>query len=190
MPATPLRLRLALLTAAAALTACTASTPTVAGGPSAPASAVTTVASPACPALAPADLKVGEGALTAETRFGFVHHADGEAFYVDAAEFFGNDAATKAAREDGKLPAGGLPNPFYVRNADTSLVRVPVAADVAVSLLEATSLKRRPMTADAFARLYCAGSDTAGWYGLVTQLPMALVIADGRITAANEVYLP
>lgn len=188
MTATPLRISIALLAPALALTACTTSPPSA--SPSGAHSASPSAASPAtCPAPVSEGLTVGDGTLPAGKHFVFLHHADGQALYVDAAELFENDAATKAARQDGKLPPGGLANPYYLRNSDIVIVRVPIAASASVSVIDGTTLQPRKLTADALARLYCAGVDEDAVSGPLSELPMRLVIADGRVTAAAAVYL-
>lgn len=148
---------------------------------------------PSCPAPVPSTITVREGVLADGKRFGFVHHFDGTSLYFDPAEMFEDEAATTAAREDGEIgPGEDLPNPFYIRNRETGIIRVPVSAKLSITLMTSrgSSLSPHHRTASEFAALYCS-ADRPDWlYANPEELPMNLVVVNGQVTRADEQYLP
>nr|WP_300151671.1 hypothetical protein [Propionicimonas sp.] len=143
--------------------------------------------------MVPGTITVGEGRLPDGKRFGFVHHFDGTALYLDPAEMFSDEAAVRAAREDGEIgPEEDLPDPFYIRNPETTIVRVPVSATLSITLLasEGSSPFPHVRTATELAALYCS-PDRPDWlYANPDELPMNLVVVNGEVTRADEQYLP
>lgn len=139
-----------------------------------------------CPAPAPASLTVGTDKLPDGQHFGFIQHFDGTTLYVDPAEIFANEAAEKAAKEDDEV----IGDPVYIRNPDTTLVRVPTSADFTIQLVDNTNGPQHRLTASEFAELYC-GKDAPAWlYANPTQLPARLTVSGGTASTATEEYLP
>jgi hypothetical protein len=134
---------------------------------------------------------VSKGTLPKGTSFGFVRFFDGTAVYVDPAELFGNDAAEKAAREDGEIgPHEELPNPFYVRNRSTAVVRIPVSATLRVQVIDNQDVAEHAITTAQFATLYCAEARPDWLYSNPENLPANLTMAHGEVTRIEEEYLP
>ncbi len=169
-------------------TASHASAPSTSGSPG---SAETPTA---CPAPLPSTILVGGGEIPDGKSFGLVHHFDGVALYVDPAEFFGNEDAVKAAREDGEIgPDEDLPNPFYIRNPDKTIVRVPISAKLRVSLLNNDS-DRGPTLKDRavaeLASLYCSDTPPDWVYSGPQELPTNLKVVKGELVGFEQQYLP
>lgn len=142
-----------------------------------------------CPA--PATIAVTEGALPDGRNFGFVHHFDGAALYVDPAEYFSGEEAVRAAREDGELASGeDLPNPYYIRNRDTAIVRVAVSSTLAVTMLDNQEVAARTLTAREFAALYCETAKPSWLYSDPDNVPMDLRVSKSQVVRADEQYVP
>jgi len=133
---------------------------------------------------------VSKGTLPSGKSFGFVRFFDGTALYVDPAEFFGNEAAEKAAREDGEIgPHEGLPNPFYIRNRSKAIVRVPVSATLRVRVIDNQEVIEHSITTAQFASLYCDGPPS--WlYSNPEDLAANLTIVKGEVVGVEEQYTP
>jgi hypothetical protein len=147
-----------------------------------------------CPDRLPDGSKVGKVMVKAGKVFGIIRFFDGKCLYVDPAEFFGNEAAVKAAREDGEIgPHEDLPNPFYIRNTERDVVAVPVTGKFEVAVLVGTSsgVATRHFTGTQFADLYRSDHKPA-WtgYSPLDNLPMELQVSEGRAKRADERYLP
>lgn len=144
-----------------------------------------------CPVEVPAALTVTKGTLPKGTSFGFVRFFDATAIYVDPAEFFGNEAAVKAARKDGEIgPHEDLPNPFYIRNHSTAIVRVPVAATLRVRVIDNQESTEHSITTAEFASLYCGGPRPDWLYSNPEDLPANLTITNGQVVRVEEQYVP
>lgn len=158
-----------------------------------PASQLTPPSMP-CPDRLPDGSKVGKVAVKAGKVFGFVRYFDGKCLYVDPAEMFGNEAAVKAAREDGEIgPNEDLPNPFYIRNRDREVFAVPVSGTFKVTLLFSSDsgMVTRHFTGTTFAALYGPGRDPY-WdgYSPLNNIPTDLRVSEGRAARVDEVYIP
>lgn len=146
-----------------------------------------------CPVAAPPTLTVSKGSLPKGKSFGFVHHFDGTALFVDPAEMFGNEAAVRAAREDGEIGRHeDLPDPFYIRNRSKAIVRVPVSARLRVFLLDNTEGALTPgeRRAAELAALYCGGDRPEWVYSAGPDMPANLTLIDGEVVRIEERYLP
>jgi hypothetical protein len=144
-----------------------------------------------CPAAVPSAITVSEGEVRDGKSFGFVHHFDGIALYVDPAEFFGNEDAIKAAREDGEIgPGEDLPNPFYIRNPSTAILRVPVSDALRVKVLDNQDTRPHSLSRAAFTSLYCASGRLHWMYSDPTGLPAWITVANGVATEVAEQYVP
>mgnify|MGYP006869342301 FL=1 len=113
---------------------------------------------------------------------------------MDPAEIFGDEAAVKAAREDGEIgPKEELPDPVYIRNPDRKLVAVPVSDGFRVTLLIGTDsgTATRHFTGKQFAELYSPDRKPV-WegYSALDNIPVELRVSEGRSARADEQYLP
>lgn len=163
--------------------------------PSAPPTPVVASDSPAlgaaCPATVPSTVAVSDGQLRDGKSFGFVHHFDGIALYVDPADFFGNAEAIKAAREDGEIgPGEDLPNPFYIRNRSDAIVRVPISEALRIKVLDNQEAQPHSLSLAAFTSLYCASGRLHWMYSDPAQLPVWITVANGVATKVAEQYVP
>lgn len=124
--------------------------------------------------------------------FGFIHHFDGTAVFFDPAEIFTNEEAVKAARDDGAIAADeDLPNPFYIRNPDTAMVRVPVSKQFTVTVLDNQQLDTtHRLDAGQFASLYCADGAPTWLYSSPENLAAVLRVSKGLVVRADERYVP
>lgn len=156
-------------------------------------SASPTSASPSasCSPAVPPTLKVSKGTLPRGTSFGFVRFFDGTALYVDPAQFFGNEAAQKAARADGEIgPHEELPDPFYIRNRSSAVVRVPVSATLQVRVIDNQKVTENLITTAQFASLYCGTARPDWLYSDPENLPANLTMVKGEVTRIEEQYTP
>jgi|GEM_PF-2455758 len=154
-------------------------------------SSPTATPSAQCPAEAPAALKLSKGTLPKGTSFGFIRFFDATALYVDPAEFFGEEAAVKAARKDGEIgPHEDLPNPFYIRNRSTAIVRVPVSAGLRVRVIDNQEATEHSITTAEFASLYCGEARPDWLYSNPEDLPVNLTITNGEVVKVEEQYVP
>ncbi len=129
----------------------------------------------------------------------YIGDFDGEKLMADVVEWFTGDEATAAAREDGVIGEGEtVPNDFYIRNSDPSLVSIEVAPTAPVVLqtcfIDGPCVVETPVDLDQWARLLA--EDAPGglaenwqWYG-GGALPYWLVLSDGVVVQVTEQYLP
>lgn len=193
------------------IVATSTATPTTAASnasPTTPAATATATASPTVGPLSPtltpmarpsckprSSLRVAGTVWPEAKSFGILDFFDGAYVYIDPAEFLTGDAATKAAREDGHLGKNEeLLEPYYIRNEEEGLVRVPVTADFRLTYLAATfgGIRNRTLTRDAAARVYCQG-DTAKlqmYAGDWVNLYMNVRTSGGRVSRLNQEYVP
>ena len=159
---------------------------TAAGAPSVPSS------DPATECPPPTQLSWTDVSLPDGTQFGWVRHFDGHALYLDPAEFFSDDEATEAAREDGELGVTeDLPNPFYIRDPDADVVRIEVAGAFTLTVIDgALYPDERTLRRGALALMYCPNADTTWMYSPPDRLPAQLEIFGGIARSATEQYLP
>jgi hypothetical protein len=134
---------------------------------------------------------VGDGKLPEGTSFAFIRYFDGTAAFVDPAQLLSGKAAVRAARDDGELaPGEDLADPFYIRNRDTTLVRIPTSGSLAVTLLDNRNAAAHHLGANQFVELYC-GIPLPSWlYANPESLPAHLRVSKGRLIEAEEQYLP
>lgn len=144
------------------------------------------------PCLPPESMTWTDGALPPDRQFGFVRHFDGKALYFDPAEWFSNEAAIEAAREDGEIgPDEDLPNPFYIRDPDAEIVRIPVSGQFSVTVIDGSNYPDgRTLRGTEFAQLYCPGADTDWLYGATDRLPVRLEVRGAQVMGAVEQYMP
>lgn len=149
-----------------------------------------TSADTGCP---PADsLRWSEGALANGRHFGMVRHVDSEAIYLDPARMLGGRKAIRAAREDGAIgPHDGLEDPYYLRDPDSEVVRIPLDDDFTIAIIESVRYpEERTLTGTEFAQLYCPGADPSWMYAGPDGLAVNLEVHSGKATRAAEQYLP
>ena len=163
-----------------------APTVTTAGTPDAP------TPDPASDCSPPAKLTWTDDPLPDGKQFGSVRHFDGHAIYIDPAEFYSNDEAIEAAREDGEIgKTEELPNPFYIRDPDADVVRVDVPEGFTLTVIDGAKYPaERTLSRATLARLYCPDADTAWMYSSPDQLPVHLNMSGGMARSATEQYLP
>ncbi len=97
--------------------------------------------------------------------------------------FFGEDVAARAAAEDGAEPP---PNPFYIRNPETAVLDILIAAETVVHVIvptdeltfEATPFESWPDGQDRYT--VCPGELCTVWVAL----------NEGTITEVMEQYVP
>jgi hypothetical protein len=145
------------------------------------------------------------GATTTATRdqpsisdgvhFGFVRQVGGDALVFDPAEFLSGEDALTAARDDGAIgPSEDLPNDFYIDNPDEEEIRLGVDPTAQFTLIESNEtgeLANKVISYEELVELWTRTDDTSTYYGFVAgELPMTLTIADGRVTAGEQQYLP
>ena len=134
---------------------------------------------------------VGAEPLTDGEHTGFVSGFGAGAIEFDPAEVFFGAEADAAAAEDGELSPGGLPNPFYVRNPDVALVRLPVAPGFEATLLEQADPQPRSVDAATLTEIYAGEADGSWWgYESLASWPATLTVRDGLVVRADEFYLP
>jgi hypothetical protein len=101
----------------------------------------------------------------------------------DLVQFFTGDAATRAAAEDGK--ESPPPNDVYIRNVNSRLRTLPVAADAPITANTLTAqssgsaTKNVPLTLDELAGYFPADAD-----------PFWITVAGGQVTRMAQQYLP
>jgi hypothetical protein len=104
---------------------------------------------------------------------------------------FSGKEAVRAAREDGDLaPGEDLPEPFYIRNRDTTPVRIPVSRSFAVTLVDNGNAAPHHLTASQFAELYCGTALPSWLYANPEALPVHVRVSKGLLVEAEEQYLP
>ena len=159
---------------------------TAPGAPSVPTSDPATQCSPST------QLSWTDGSLPDGRQFGWVRHFDGHALYLDPAEFFSDDEANEAARDDGEIgETEDLPNPFYIRDPDADVVRVEVPGEFTLTVIDGARYPaERTLSAAAVALLYCPNADTTWMYSPPDRLPAHLEISGGIARSAIEQYIP
>lgn len=147
---------------------------------------------PASDCSPPAKLTWTDHPLADGKQFGWVRHFDGHAIYIDPAEFFSDDKAIEAAREDGEIgKTEDLPNPFYIRDPDADVVRVDVPEGFTLTVIDGSKYPaERTLNRATLAGLYCPDADTAWMYSPPDQLPVHLNISGGTARSATEQYIP
>lgn len=120
-----------------------------------------------------------------------MRHFDATAIYVDPAQFFGDEAAVRAARQDGEIgPHEELPNPFYIRNRSKAVVRLPVSAKLRVRVIDNQEVAEHSITRAQFASFYC-GEPRPDWlYSNPEDLPANLTVVNGEVSVIEEQYVP
>jgi hypothetical protein len=102
----------------------------------------------------------------------------------DLIQFFTGDAATRAAAEDGK--ESPPPNDYYIRNVNSRLRTLPVAADAPITANTLTAqssgsaTKNVPLTLD----------ELAGYFPAADADPFWITVAGGQVTRMAQQYLP
>lgn len=111
----------------------------------------------------------------------------------DPAEFLTGDEADEAAVEDGVIAEGeAVPNDYYVRNAGTSEVEVPVAASVAVTRVEcdAGCSDGVPGSFEPFVDSFSSSDATLEDEYRGAQSQYWVTVEGGSVVAIDEQYLP
>lgn len=120
-------------------------------------------------------------------RFGIVRHFDGQAIYLDPAEWFSNEEASQAAEEDGE----DLPNPFYLRNREDQVVRLPVSEQFTATVIDGSNYsEERVLSGADFAELYRPGAADAWMYSFPDRLPVHFEVVDAQVVGVVEQYVP
>ncbi len=117
---------------------------------------------------------------------------DGTTLSVDLAVWFTGEAANDAATEDGVTDVP-VPNDYYIRNADPTVIDVGVSPDVTVTSVWFNHdtdpvLDGAPITYDEF--LAAIGGDIPGSAQTLVSSPWWAVVANGEITSLAEQYIP
>lgn len=113
---------------------------------------------------------------------------------VDPVEALHGERARQAAIDDGVIDAGDeLINDFYIHNPEASYQLLQFGEEPAISMIPAQSVDATtPVTPEELARLWRgahAGQD--GFYvAPFKPIPMMIVVSNGRIVEATEIYLP
>jgi hypothetical protein len=102
----------------------------------------------------------------------------------DLIQWFTGEAATKAAAEDGK--ESPPPNDYYIRNVNSRLRTLPVAADapITVNLLAAQS------TGNATKDVSVTLDELAGYFPNRDTGPFWLTVEGGQVTRIAQQYVP
>lgn len=137
-----------------------------------------------------------DSAIPDGRHFGYIRSVvpQQESIEFDPAQFLTGKAAQQAAVEDGTLaPGEPVPNDYYIRNRDSAVHTVPIIRTASVTavrcdggcsqghlgalgeFLASFSRKEPPTLADDYR-----GSHSQYW----------LTVADGRVVAIDEQYLP
>jgi len=168
------------LLAAAALGGCGGSDePAGAGGGGA---AATTAPGPtaAAPATSePAVLEAGRHPVYLKTV-----DPDRRTITFDLIQFFTGDAATKAAAEDGK--ESPPPNDYYIRNVNSRLRTLPVAADAPITANTLTAQSSGSATKNVPLTL----EELAGYFPASGADPFWITVDGGQVTRIAQQYLP
>jgi hypothetical protein len=102
----------------------------------------------------------------------------------DLIQFFTDDAAAKAAAEDGQ--ESPPPNDYYIRNVNSRLRTLPVAADAPITANTLTAqssgsaTKNVPLTLD----------ELAGYFPASDADPFWITVDGGQVTRIAQQYLP
>jgi len=144
-----------------------------------------------CPSSEAPSTTAGSIALPDGKHFGFIRYFDGTAVLFDPAEMLSGKEAVRAAREDGDLaPGQDLPEPFYIRNRDTTPVRIPISRSFMVNLVDNRNAASHHLTGSQLAGLYC-GIPLPSWlYADPESLPVHARVSKGLLVEAHEQYLP
>jgi hypothetical protein len=102
----------------------------------------------------------------------------------DLIQWFTGEAATKAAAEDGK--ESPPPNDYYIRNVNSRLRTLPVAADapITVNLLAAQS------TGSATKDVSVTLDELAGYFPNSGTGPFWLTVEGGQVTRIAQQFVP
>jgi hypothetical protein len=168
------------LLAAAAVGGCGGSDePAGAGGGGA---AATTAPGPtaAAPATSePAVLEAGRHPVSLKTV-----DPDRRTITFDLIQFLTGDAATKAAAEDGK--ESPPPNDYYIRNVNSRLRTLPVAADAPITANTLTAQSSGSATKNVPLTL----EELAGYFPNSGADPFWITVDGGQVTRIAQQYLP
>ena len=128
----------------------------------------------------------------APSDFGRVPSVDDHSIAVRFVDFFVDDAADQAAREDGAIsPGETLPNPFYIRDLEME-GSLPVGDDVRVTLLgydEHGSPTPVEVSFREFAEIINSAGYEGRWYGSAHNV-YHLRIHEGRVVKIRQIYTP
>lgn len=113
---------------------------------------------------------------------------------VDVAEFLVGEEANKAALAAGAIEKGeSVPNDYFVRNVDKSLLVLPVASDVSVTHVQCAPTCREKIPG-RFAAFAASFHDPEPKSLLVpyrgAQSQYWIIVARGEVVAIDEMYLP
>lgn len=117
---------------------------------------------------------------------------DGASLDLDLAVWFSGNEADTAARIDGET-ALPVPNNFYIRNADPTVLSLPVDDEVLVTSVwynydTDSDLESDTITYQEF--LAVIQSDDEGVQSALRTSPWWVTVEDGRIVALDEQYVP
>lgn len=141
----------------------------------------------------------GGGSPVADGRhFSYVKSVDSAStpatVQVDIAEFLSGEEANAAAAEDGLIAEGeNVPNDYYVRNEDKSVVTLDVASDVRVTHIQCPDSCTDGISGqfDAFAASFGdTGEKTLLDEYRGAQSQYWVTVRDGEVVAIDEQYLP
>jgi hypothetical protein len=105
---------------------------------------------------------------------------------VDVIQFLTGEEARVAYEQETGDP-GGPPNDYYIKNENSRLRTLPVAADVRVTVVD-PGADSRPSTFGDLPALFATRFVPDG--GRLTSNPFWLTLEDGTVTAMEEQYLP
>lgn len=130
--------------------------------------------------------------------FGFVTAAESETgepmLGVDRAEMLSGSAAYEAAVEAGVIGVGEeVPNDFFIHNPESIVEMMPLDDGITITVLSGNDpASSIVVDADQLTALFDGTYVGPPVYGVVAHEPIAmdLLIRDGRVAAAQAVYLP
>jgi hypothetical protein len=102
----------------------------------------------------------------------------------DLIQFFSGDAATKAAAEDGEQSPPD--NDYYIRNVNSRLRTLPVAADAPITANTLTAQSSGSATKNVSLTL----DELAGYFPTRGADPFWITVDQGQVTKMAQQYLP
>lgn len=115
---------------------------------------------------------------------------EGRSVTVDVIQFLTGADAVAAYAEDHPDDPDGPPNDYYIRNVNPRLRTIPVATDVAVSViwLESGGADTENITFDELPSYFATNPDPDSPYEWWA--PFWLTVRDGQVTVMEEQFIP
>jgi hypothetical protein len=109
---------------------------------------------------------------------------DRQTITFDLIQFFTGEAATKAAAEDGK--ESPPPNDYYIRNVNSRLRTLPVAADAPITVNVLAAQSTGSSTKDVSVTL----AKLASYFPNSGTTPFWITVSQGQVTKIAQQFLP